>query len=356
MNNAIERLRKQFVRQDALLKALKNEGFKISKKLLTEKLKGNEDTLELTRAKKLTTDDFRPVVASNVGSNLQFDFMYLPNYKRNRNFRYALLGIDIFSRKAWIRPSKTRENPGKQIVKMLEEDVKLEVSNINCDQEFNTKVMNDYADHNKIKMWYSTRDQVNKNANVERLVRTFRNILLRYERTNKERYIDNLEKIIEDNYNDVKHSSIKQTPNDVFNGDVNPKRKLFRNFPTSDIKEGDIVKMKEEEGQFTKRSSTGKFSVQNYLVVEGNGYTYKLRNLRTNTTLVKPFRYYELRKVPIDSLRTKAQRNKVNNFIDRNKEDNRNERIERLQKQAGIDESNVVTGKRQRKKKEIIDI
>lgn len=345
MDEAVERLRKQFTRQDALLKALKSEGIKITKKQLTEKLKNTEQSLELTRAKKLKVNDFKSVKASSIGSNFQFDFMYMPNYKRNRNLRYGLLAIDIYSRKAWIAPSKTRENPGQQIVNMIENLIKLKILNINCDQEFNTNVLNDYAKKEGIKMWYSTRDQINKNPNVERLVRTIRQILLSYEKSNNDKYIDNIDKIIEDNYNDVKHSSVKASPNDIFFKNILPIDRKDKS-ELSDLKIGDIVKRKEIEGQFTKRSSTGKFSVQNFLIIKGNGYTYYLKNLSTNSILVKPFRYYELKKVPIESLRTKIQREKVTKFINENNKNKTEEQIEKKLKHDGINPKNIIIERR----------
>ena len=83
--------------------------------------------------------------------------------------------VDVYSRFAICRALTNRKI--SNIVEKLEEMFK-EIGfpkNINCDQEFNVKEVNEFAKRHNITMWYSQPYEINKNAIVERFNRTLAN-------------------------------------------------------------------------------------------------------------------------------------------------------------------------------------
>jgi hypothetical protein len=102
---------------------------------LLELIKNTEDDLEFRKKKNVKLTEFRTVNAKHSGSNIQIDFMYLPNYKKNKNLRYCLLLIDVYSRKLFVLPTKSRENAIEQVITLIK-STGLIPENINRDQEF----------------------------------------------------------------------------------------------------------------------------------------------------------------------------------------------------------------------------
>jgi hypothetical protein len=158
----------------------------------------------------------RRTFAKGIGDLYQADLCDLGNIARyNNGYRYFLSVIDVFSKRGYAVPIKTKG--ADNLVTAFEEIFSQFIPNyVQTDrgQEFlNIKVQNLFRHHN-IKHYWSRNDDI-KAAVVERFNRTIKTKLYRYftyHHTN--RWIDIIADIIE-GYNASVHRSIKMAPNDV---------------------------------------------------------------------------------------------------------------------------------------------
>jgi hypothetical protein len=257
---------------------------------------------------------FDTILSPNVKNNYQMDIFYLPNSRQNKNFKYLLTCIDVYSRFVFVKKLKTKD--GASVFNAFELLMKQygNPKNINVDlgSEFIYNKFLDYCENNDIQVWFSNPEQDNKNAIIERFHRTLRDLILRYEVANGKSYIDILYKLI-DNYNDTYHSTIKNKPVDVWRGDeFNHQKKVFLK---QSFKEGDRVRHIVKKKVFDKSSSTTNYTKKVYTITKVIGKAYYLDDL------TKPYRDGELVLA--------VGNDKLSDYDKRNEENERNETIKR---------------------------
>ena len=110
--------------------------------------------------------------------------------------------------------------------------------NINFDlgSEFIDKRMINYCEKNGIEIWYSSPEQDNKNAIIERFHRTLRNLILKYKMASSKPYIHVLPQLIR-NYNNSYHKTIQDTPANIWKGinkNNQPIKRIYYDFEVGD--------------------------------------------------------------------------------------------------------------------------
>ena len=158
----------------------------------------------------------RKTLAPGLYHQMQMDLVDLSSLRtKNKGFKYLLTAIDIFSRKAFAIPLKTKR--GSEIVEALQEIFasypypKL----IQFDQggEFWNKEVAAYLKKHHIKPFFTSSDT--KCALVERWNRTLKNKMFRYFTANNTLvYIPVLNALVQ-SYNNKIHSTIGVAPNKV---------------------------------------------------------------------------------------------------------------------------------------------
>lgn len=165
--------------------------------------------------------------------------------------------------------------------------------NLNADNEFNTKMLNEYFQKNNITCHFSEVGEINKNAIVERFNRTLAGLLQKWRQATKGRtWYKVLPEIIE-NYNNTYHRTVKAKPVDIFSGDdTNKQTDIVITHPT--FKVGDIVRYKEVKNILGKGDYV-KYSEDTYIVKEVKGKKFKLENTRTGKPPSRMYKDYELK-------------------------------------------------------------
>ena len=158
----------------------------------------------------------RPTIVSGVGDQMQADLMDTRSHAdHNDGIHFILTAIDCFSRKAWVKP--TRSKSGDEVSAALDEIFSEHSFNrLQTDKGkefYNAKVSKILQKHGV--EHFSTENETIKASIVERFNRTLRERLHRYMTgipTN--RYLDVLQDIVE-GYNDTPHTATGFTPNEV---------------------------------------------------------------------------------------------------------------------------------------------
>ena len=138
----------------------------------------------------------------------------------NKNYRYLLVCVDVFSRLAFVVPMKNKTS--NTIVESFREVLDLvEPTIINCDNgsEFINQSFKDLLIKRGITVNYVNVQDHHKLGIVDRFVRTLREKINKYMAMhNTTKYIDVLPKIV-NNYNNSYHSGIKKKPIEVTDDD-----------------------------------------------------------------------------------------------------------------------------------------
>lgn len=141
----------------------------------------------------------------------------IPFANQNRGYRYILMVIDVFSKRAWAKPLKNKT--GKEVTKAMETIFKENSyhipSNLHTDEgkEFYNQYFQHLMKEHRINH-YSTFSKM-KASIVERLNRTILNKLWRqFNLQGSHKWLNHLQPIIE-KYNATMHRTIKMKPKDV---------------------------------------------------------------------------------------------------------------------------------------------
>ena len=159
----------------------------------------------------------RRVTAATFNEILGMDLADFVQHKNaNENLRYMLVGVDLFSRKAYAQmmPDKTCASTIKAFQKMFP-GKKIPYRSIWSDMggEFNCKEFKDYLKRKGLKIYFAT--NFAKVSIAERFIRTLRMKIKRFmSQMHTENYIDSLQDIIA-SYNKTFHRSIGTSPDSV---------------------------------------------------------------------------------------------------------------------------------------------
>ena len=213
----------------------------------------------------------------------------------NRNYRYLLVCIDVFSRLAFVVPMRNKTT--EMVVECFKEIIdKVSPSIINCDNgsEFTSHAFKELINRRGIIINYVNVSDHHKLGTVDRFVRTLREKLNKYmSMYNTTKYIDVLPKIV-NNYNTAYHSGIKKAPNEVKDEDEEEIELTRRKYIKAKKEEqkfniGDKVRHILNKKQFDK-GTLAQFSKMVHKIISQTEHTYTLDNGNM-------YKYYELQKV-----------------------------------------------------------
>lgn len=218
------------------------------------------------------------VRADKVGV-LQIDLMDMSSYKtRNKNFGYALLIIDIYSRYGWAIPIKRKyASDVYEAFKKWYDEIDFKVRKVYSDigGEFKGDFSKFLKDKGIIQKMIDSKEQ--HQVVVERWIRTLKEKI-------RDQWIDNdnfdwvsvLPEIVE-NYNNKVHSRMKAKPIDVIQGKDTPKFNYKVN-EGNELEVGDKVRIITQKSVFDKPSLTHNYSKNVYVIESFDGTSYKLSN------------------------------------------------------------------------------
>ena len=282
----------QFTSIKSLYDAVKNK--KITQKEVKQFIQKQESNRLFKKQPKVK--NCFPIYSKNKFDILQLDIADMSSIATaNKNYKYLLVAIDVYSRIAFVIPmkNKTTATVNGAVEEILDQT---EPNTITADNgsEFINSDFKKLLTNRGIDINYVDVGNHHALGLVDRLVRTLREKINKYmEMHNTTNYIDVLQTIVK-NYNLAYHSGIKKAPIDVKDDDKD----------IADIFMKKYMKAKEEEIIFNigdnvryilnfklfEKHTLPKWSVI-HKITEKNIHSYKLDN-------GKFYKYYELQKVP----------------------------------------------------------
>jgi hypothetical protein len=252
-----------------------------------------QESYQITKRSK-PTKQFQSITAPYKGYNFQIDLLIYSNYEIDK-YKYILVVVDTYSRYCVCRPLTNRENPTLiNALQSIFDEMKVVPERVNCDNEFNTTLINNFWKKHNIRVFYSDPDEVNKNSIVERLNRTLRELLhqFRLASQGKRKWYKYLPDLV-DNYNNNTHSTIKEKPIDVWNGKAKNRQIInVADYTPFDI--GDKVRIRIIKKVFDKGSEIN-YSKDVYTIRDKTGNKYFLSD-DNGINLRKGYKPYELKR------------------------------------------------------------
>lgn len=279
---------------------------------------------------------FRGLISSYIRQYFQMDIIIYDNHAFN-GYKYILGCIDVYSRTAYAIPLKSRK--ANIILDNIKEmfDIMGIPEKLFVDNEFNNRIFNEYFEKNNITVIYSDPEDLNKNVYIERWNGTLRRLLQRYMLLNKtSNWIDLLDDVLMA-YNNTVHSSTKEKPLDIWKGEATSK-KLYRDVKNI-FEVGDLIRIQSKKKVFDKGSESV-LSTDIYLIEKIKGKRFTVKNMKTGdikeiseqraVKVTQPIEDDDIDMVVLD-------------------EPKRKKKAEAMFKKSGLDESNIIEGKRERK-------
>jgi len=186
----------------------------------------------------------------------QIDLIMMPKAWRNNKNMYALVCVDIFTKKADMEPMKDKEavTCNKAMEKIFD---RLGIpKTIYSDEgsEFTNNSFIQLLDKHKIEIIYAT----NHAPFVESFNRTMKRMMDRYMEANDISSWTTIYRDLLNAYNNTKHSSTGFAPNDIKKEDIDTVKKNIKKRGKvkkyEDINEGDSVRLQLKEKTFRKES------------------------------------------------------------------------------------------------------
>jgi hypothetical protein len=201
----------------------------------------------------------------------QIDLIMLPKAWRNNKNMYALVCVDIFTKKADMEPMKDKEATtcNKAMEKIFD---RLGIpKTIYSDEgsEFTNNSFIQLLDKHKIEIIYAT----NHAPFVESFNRTMKRMMDRYMEANDISSWTTIYRDLLNAYNNTKHSATGFAPNDINKEDIDTVRKNIKKRSRvkkyEEIKEGDSVRLQLKEKTFRKESDP-RYSTELHQVERNN--------------------------------------------------------------------------------------
>ena len=136
---------------------------------------------------------------------------------KNDGFKFWLCLVDVFSKKAWVQPLRSKKAP--DVVAAFEKVFDRTIRRprvIRSDKggEFKNKSLREFLKKHNIDYFTSQNEEIHASI-AERFIRTIKSKAYRYFHHNRtDRYVEVLEKLVS-SYNDTYHRSIGMSPNKV---------------------------------------------------------------------------------------------------------------------------------------------
>ena len=200
-----------------------------------------------------------PTYVKGIDHQWQADLADMQGLKRDNNgFNYIMTVIDVFSKKAWAIPVKTKSSKDMLVAfkELFHESDPRKPERIQTDagKEFLNKEVQGFLKQKGVKHFYSNSDK--KAAVVERFNRTLKTRIWTYFTAHQtHRYLDILPKLVA-SYNNTYHRSIGRAPNQVRKVDENKIWvRLYGDGSKGvqrDTKKGQMVRVSKVKGVFEK--------------------------------------------------------------------------------------------------------
>lgn len=200
-----------YVGRDKLHEKLKQYG--ITQEEITNFLKEQHTNQVHTRQHKVK--NIKSVVITKPNRYWQADLIDMVNLATsNKNYKYVLTCIDVFSKFAYAFPLKNKEDTTvANGLKLLLKKQELKI--IQADNGFNGAVIQDLLKSHGIKYIHSRPHTPQSQGIVERFNMTLKSMIYKYMTAeNTKTYIDKLDDFVT-NYNTSKHSTLNDTPTNV---------------------------------------------------------------------------------------------------------------------------------------------
>lgn len=175
----------------------------------------SQDTYTLHR-KALKKFKRRKIVASGMEDQLQADLIDMSKFKQvNDGYSFILSIIDVFSKKAWAIPLRSKS--GIEVSEVFSKFLARQscrVLQIDKGREFLNKHVKEILQKHGVE-WFTTENEDIKAAVVERWNQTIQGKIYRwFTKSGDKRWIDILPKFT-NSYNETPHGATKIAPNDV---------------------------------------------------------------------------------------------------------------------------------------------
>jgi Integrase core domain len=207
---------------------------------------------------------------------MEIDLIDLSKLKKiNDNTTFLLAAIDVFSKKGFLEPLKTKSglDVTKAFRKILQKTEKPPLTiQSDAGKEFKNQTFQKLLFHKGIQQNFNMTSSNFKNAVVERFIRTIKEKIFKFlTYSGQNRYIDALQDIL-NAYNNTVHSATKFKPNDVNESNTymvysNIKKRYGKNDKKQSIffNEGDFVRVAIKQNIFGK-GYTGSWSKEIFIV------------------------------------------------------------------------------------------
>ena len=300
-----------------------------------------QESSQLFKRKKRISHYF-PITANFRFEILQIDLVDMSNIaSANKNYKYLLVAIDVFSRYAFVYPLKSKSAEYiSEVMNELVEETSPIIINTDLGSEFISSEFKKIMERQAIEINYIGVHEHKKIGIVDRFVKTLRQKINMYlTQYNTSKYIDVLQKIV-DNYNNNYHTGIKKIPAEVTNTDTHIKRiniqKINKASKEEDIYNvGQKVRYIKNRETFTK-GTLPSWSKTVHTIVSSSSHSYTLDN-----GIVR--KYYEIQPITVVQKLNKLQEGPSREEMKKDKG------IQRKLRSENINLENISNEKRNRK-------
>jgi hypothetical protein len=200
----------------------------------------------------------RKTIVGGIDFQWQADLVDVSKLKQyNKQYKYLLTVIDVFSRFAWAIPLKNKQ--GKSLVQAFKQIFRQgrKCLSLQTDKgsEFNNKVFQKWLQKHKVH-FFTTHNEETKASLVERFNRTLKTRMWKYfTRNNTNKHIDVISSLV-NSYNNSYHRTIKTRPNLVNKSNEQDLWQLLyenkNSYKKPKYKIGDMVRISKFKKQFRK--------------------------------------------------------------------------------------------------------
>lgn len=348
-----------FIGTGKLYKILKERGIKIKHNDLAQLLK-DQKTNQIHRKFNKNKKVLGHIVAYSQNNNWQMDLSDMSEYSsKNRGYKYILLAIDVFTRKAFAEPikNKTEKSITEAFNNMVESE-KPKIITSDNGSEFISKEFQSNAEDKDIELRNTQVGDHHALGIIDRLTRTLKEMTHKYfTENNTVNWVDHLDTLIE-TYNNLPHMGINgYSPNDSMKHypelvKLNLQKAEAMNDIKPDVGVGDIVRIKLPKTPFSK-GYIPQYSNETYKIIRvmkvsvilDNGKRCKISDIQKvseENRDVLPFANPKPKPKPKPiPLPTAFEQNKIEN------------KNEKAFKKSGLNKDDILTTKRIRKIKKI---
>jgi len=297
--------------------------------------------------KDIRRGEYDRIIAFHPNDVWQADLLSVfKSAKVNKNYRYILNVIDVYSRYLWSVPLKTKS--AKDVTAALAKIIASAgaPANFTTDngKEFLNSDMKALLKKHDIKQWINQAGDHNTMGIVERVNRTIRELIRKwFSMKNTKVWYNVLDDIVE-NYNESEHSTLRQTPHGVYNRLAFPDR-LFPPRRVKQFEKGDMVRLKTVRNIFDKPEE--RWSRMVYHVVMKVGKAYQVEN-ESGDVLGRKYKPDMMLK--IDAVDSDSDEDESVAIV---KQDVREQKIDRKLNKAGVEVENISSEPRQARKKQL---